>query len=600
MGFLQDFSAAFSPAWQMGMGLGAQAAYHQQQMDLERRRLGLERERWNTQRPMYEAEAALKNMQAEELKQAMAIYPHLASLLAGAPSATPQGGTPPAGGAAPGGGFQAQPGVGKNTGDLLDYWGRWYGLDDAQRAVLPKIAAHESGGNQWAHNRANKNGTDDFGLMQINSSNMGMLGPGENIFDPPVNTRIGTKIFADALNRSGGDVRGALGAYNSGSVNPSAPYVSRVLGPQPMQLAAGGNTASDVPPGYGGGGPALETLAASGTTGQQVVDPRLLRVLVQLSAQPGPMGQRAQAIMGSIKSAQDLMFTEDPVTRRSRDAQADIEKQRQIESYKWQNDPSQPLVSFQNLYKRPFDPTNESDMAAMARLQTILKTPQTVVNMNSNVQTEEDKEYGKFLNDNVKATYEAAVKARDTLDRTAVAQALLPSSTGSLEPMKVAMGATLLGFGIDPQKLGLDRVDDLAKAQAFQAVMQTAILSRATDMKGNLSDKDVKFLERSVPSLGNTPGANKVLLEFSAAVARRDIEKFEFYQDYRDRTGSAKGVDRAWREHVQAQPSIIENISKGAGINLGAQPQPPSNGTLVQGPDGRRYRVRNGQPVLED
>ena len=231
------------------------------------------------------------------------------------------------------------PYTGKTVKDLplsvmnyLDYWGRNFGVPEDKLPFLYGIAAAESGGDPWAHNKSNKNGTNDFGLMQINSGNLGMLQPGENIFDPSVNTRIGAQIFADNLKRSGGDTNAALGGYNTGQLNPNSPYVGRVLGAmgtkEPVMVAAAPtNTMSDAsgpPPGItptAGQAPQSPQAPAPGVTmptgGQSGIiganNPQFLNLLIAGAATGNKyIMDASKTLLSGMKQGIDVLNSRSP------------------------------------------------------------------------------------------------------------------------------------------------------------------------------------------------------------------------------------------------------------------------------------------------
>lgn len=92
---------------------------------------------------------------------------------------------------------------------------------DVSRRLLEAIAVVESSGNPAAINK-NANGSEDIGLMQINSSWLPKLGRygirRSDLFDPCVNINVGAWIMADNISRHGYSWE-AVGAYNA--VNPS-------------------------------------------------------------------------------------------------------------------------------------------------------------------------------------------------------------------------------------------------------------------------------------------------------------------------------------------------------------------------------------------
>lgn len=102
--------------------------------------------------------------------------------------------------------------------------------------IVNAVIQVESGGNPRAINAANRNGTTDFGLMQINSFHLPRLaGHGINqatLLDAPcINVAVGADILAQAKRQTGGALAPALSMYNTGRPDSSigAGYAARVL-----------------------------------------------------------------------------------------------------------------------------------------------------------------------------------------------------------------------------------------------------------------------------------------------------------------------------------------------------------------------------------
>lgn len=96
--------------------------------------------------------------------------------------------------------------------------------------LLETIAKQESGMNPRAVGR-NKNGTEDIGLMQINSSwNDELAAFGikrEHLFDPCTNVQVGAWIMAHNIRQFGWSWR-AIGAYNARSERKRVEYAWKI------------------------------------------------------------------------------------------------------------------------------------------------------------------------------------------------------------------------------------------------------------------------------------------------------------------------------------------------------------------------------------
>ena len=99
---------------------------------------------------------------------------------------------------------------------------------DIAPLLLWGIARTESGFNPTAVNR-NKNGTFDYGVMQINSSWAATLGTERwnALADPCTNVRTGAWILRQCINKYGYNWK-AVGCYNSQTPSKRDRYAARV------------------------------------------------------------------------------------------------------------------------------------------------------------------------------------------------------------------------------------------------------------------------------------------------------------------------------------------------------------------------------------
>lgn len=109
-------------------------------------------------------------------------------------------------------------------------------LDDAAMfhqvspVLLRGIAQHESGMRASAVNR-NANGSEDIGLMQINTVHLPRLArfgiTRQALFEPCTNAYIGAWILRENLDRYG-PTWDAVGAYNAASPDKRLKYINRI------------------------------------------------------------------------------------------------------------------------------------------------------------------------------------------------------------------------------------------------------------------------------------------------------------------------------------------------------------------------------------
>lgn len=99
--------------------------------------------------------------------------------------------------------------------------------------VLYAIAVTESNLNPMAINKGNGNGTEDVGMMQINSSWYPRLKRDfgisrDDLFDPCVSLDVGAWVLADNMRRMGNNWD-AIGAYNAISPHKRQRYAQKVF-----------------------------------------------------------------------------------------------------------------------------------------------------------------------------------------------------------------------------------------------------------------------------------------------------------------------------------------------------------------------------------
>jgi hypothetical protein len=140
----------------------------------------------------------------------------------------------------------------------------------------------------------------------------------------------------------------------------------------------------------------------------------------------------------------------------------------------------------------------------------------------------------------------------DVSNAAKVATRTLPSLDANLAILD--KGFTT-GFGTEAQtaaanvlaSLGVEKAKDFAtNSQTFLANASNAVLQRQLEQKGPQTEADAQRITQTGAQLGNTPQANRFLIDVAREQLKRDIEQRNFYANWQERNGSFKGAENAW------------------------------------------------------
>ena len=155
---------------------------------------------------------------------------------------------------------------------------------------------------------------------------------------------------------------------------------------------------------------------------------------------------------------------------------------------------------------------------------------------------EEQGARGKLLVEQYKVVSDAARLAQKTLPA-------LETQVGILDK------GFRTGFGTDVQKVGASvlaalGVPEAAKfatdAQTFLAATQQAVLQRQLEQKGPQTEADAQRITQTGAQLGNTPEANRFIIDVAKAQLKRDIEQRNFYDKWWQANKTYDGAEDAW------------------------------------------------------
>lgn len=161
------------------------------------------------------------------------------------------------------------------------------------------------------------------------------------------------------------------------------------------------------------------------------------------------------------------------------------------------------------------------------------------------------------------------------------------------------------GFGTAAQKAGASVLASLGipeaaqfatDAQTFLASTQQAVLQRQLEQKGVQTANDAQRIEQTGAQLGNTPEANRFLIDVAKGQYKRDIEQRSFFDKWWSQNKTYEGAEDAWYagdggKSLFDRPELKKYAPKAttssARSAAGNTPEQNTAGVSVTLPDGR-------------
>ena len=199
------------------------------------------------------------------------------------------------------------------------------------------------------------------------------------------------------------------------------------------------------------------------------------------------------------------------------------------------------------------------------RKRTLPSPPVTKVEIKSSpMQTEEQKARGTNLAARGQAIFDAGQAAMSQIPTLEMALTIADESNGQPLPsaLQERAGTILQGLGFDTSSGTWAKVlGNVTSGQAFNGIMKNAILTKMQAQKGPQTESDMRLISQTVASLGNTSESRNFLLRSALSLARRDVEKSSFYEDYISEKGTYDGAEREWNAQMGRVPLFGVNPS---------------------------------------
>lgn len=190
--------------------------------------------------------------------------------------------------------------------------------------------------------------------------------------------------------------------------------------------------------------------------------------------------------------------------------------------------------------------------------QASMPAGSTNVSVGGNVEKEQDKEFGKELVKEYSDVRTSGMNSETSLRQIEIARRI-PVTPGATAPLFARAGALAESLGFDRSVLEQLGLGQASTAEAFTGVMNNLVLSKMQEQKGPQTENDAKRIEATVAQLGNTPEAADFLLRTAQALAQRNIDRHQFYDQYRAEKGTFEGAAQAWRNQIGGQPLVGYN-----------------------------------------
>jgi hypothetical protein len=149
---------------------------------------------------------------------------------------------------------------------------------------------------------------------------------------------------------------------------------------------------------------------------------------------------------------------------------------------------------------------------------------------------------GKFLVDDYKTISTTARNAAKTLPAIDTNISLLDKGfkTGFTAETQAGAANILGALGIPDAK------DFATSAQIFRAKTNDIVLQKQLEQKGVQTAADADRITSTGAQLGNTPEANRFLLDVAKAQLKRDIDQRNFYDKWWEKNKTYDGAENAW------------------------------------------------------
>ena len=176
--------------------------------------------------------------------------------------------------------------------------------------------------------------------------------------------------------------------------------------------------------------------------------------------------------------------------------------------------------------------------------------------------TEEAKALGKVRAERFQAIQNQGDSASTTLDSLSQLYTL-NTQTGLGEQTKADIAGVLNAVGVR----GDDLLNvDTANVESANKIISKLVAEAMTNQKGVASESDRALYANIAPSIKDKQQAYKFNIASTSAVAQRQVDKSNFYNDWFEQNGNLVGVDKAWSNYTKSTPLFQRGVVGSDGL----------------------------------
>lgn len=229
-----------------------------------------------------------------------------------------------------------------------------------------------------------------------------------------------------------------------------------------------------------------------------------------------------------------------------------------------------------------------TEQERLMKLGLAPKTP--LVNINQAGETARAKAEGEAM---AKITTEQLPALRKASGQLEAMRSMLEqgAETGGFRRLQLSAANF---FGVTPESL--------SNLAAFQAVSNAATLTKTTELKGAISEKELDFVQGTVAGAGTGTKANVAILKIQSKLLQREQDSLRLMSNYHTIRGNLSGFEEFLQNWAETNPMFSQDEIQEIQSNMGTAQQVPiitDQASYDALPAGASYKTQDGKTAVK-